>query len=235
MFLFLKSKQAKFIPSKDTSLFVAYADASVDDMKLVEIVSKNYLSLSTLFGDNHAHKLLIIDGCKGKQVTSTINKREIFKNGMSARLYSIFSRGLPDLEVTRLFWRKKAIQEQIPINQLKSNTKHVTLKAHDVISSHFAIFKKYEPKDIDYVIRDALMKTDKILKFSSELQIIRFVQSALARFCKIYRSTGDNAASLSFEFAGDKINPEIVIERSFIFYEKNERDFDEIRVTKKLN
>jgi len=68
------------------------------------------------------------------------------------------------------------------------------------------------------------MKIDKISKFSSELQIIRFVQSALARFCKIYRSTGDNAASLSFEFSADKSNPEIVIERTFMFYEKNERD-----------
>jgi len=44
---------SNIITSKDTSLFVAYADASVsvDDMKLVEIVSKNYLSLSTLFCD----------------------------------------------------------------------------------------------------------------------------------------------------------------------------------------
>jgi len=135
--------------------------------------------------------------------------------------------GFPRLSITN--------QEQIPINQLKSNTKHVTLTAHDVISPHFAIFKKYEPQDIDYVIRDALMKTDKILKFSSELQIIRFVQSALVRFCNIYPSTGDNAASLSFEFAGDKSNPEIVIERSFMFSEKNERDIDAIRVTKKWN
>jgi len=63
----------------------------INDKELLEIIAKDLVSFNSLFPKDYPYKVLILDGGNYNQYhLDSIFEIEMFKNGLSARLYSVF-------------------------------------------------------------------------------------------------------------------------------------------------